>query len=279
MHFASAFLAIPALAGLAIAGLTPAAAAPLSDMPQVRIEGLSTEYREAGEFLSGRMPVNAPVVTFTPDAPFFVMQRQVSRGEYEACVAAGACRALDDKGDADLPATGVSFDDATAYAAWLSRETGETWRLPTDPEWRLFAGSRAVDDAFEEGSPDNPAERWLARYDEESRRKEPAEVKAQPVGTFGTNEHGLADLSGNIWEWTSTCYSRNRIDPETGEIARHDNCGVRIAEGAHRSYLTGFIRDPKSGACSVGKPPTNLGIRLVREEPGFFSGVKSFFGL
>ncbi|MBZ8132970.1 nitrate reductase [Afifella sp. IM 167] len=279
MRFLYAPAAILALAGFAIVALPPVAAAQISDVPQQRIDGLSTDYREAGEFLSGNMPVNAPVVTFSPEVPFFVMRRQVTRGEYGACVSAGACRALDTAGEPDLPATGISFEDANTYAAWLSRRTGEVWRLPSDREWRLFAGTRAVDDAFQEGSPDNPAERWLSRYDEEARRREPEEARAQPVGTFGENEHGLLDLSGNVWEWTSTCYARSRIDPATGQIARHDNCGVRIAEGAHRAYLTSFIRDPKSGACSVGRPPTNLGMRLVREEKGFLSGVRSFFGL
>jgi hypothetical protein len=48
-----------------------------------------------------------------------------------------------------------------------------------------------------------------------------------------------------------------------------ENCGVRVIEGRHRSYMTEFIRDPKSGGCAVGTPPDNLGFRLVREEPAF----------
>ena len=44
------------------------------------------------------------------------------------------------------------------------------------------------------------------------------------------------------------------------------NCGVRVVEGQHRSYMTDFIRDPRSGGCAVGKPPSNLGFRLVRDE-------------
>lgn len=46
------------------------------------------------------------------------------------------------------------------------------------------------------------------------------------------------------------------------------NCGVRVAAGAHRSYMTNFIRDPRGGGCAAGLPPANLGFRLVREEAG-----------
>ncbi|WP_034492604.1 SUMF1/EgtB/PvdO family nonheme iron enzyme [Afifella pfennigii] len=250
-----------------------------SDVAQIRIDEAAMTYREAGEFLSGQTPVNAPLVEIRPERPFFIMQRQVRRGEYEACVAAGACKTLDQDGDPALPVTGVSFHDAAAYAAWLSQETGRKWRLPSDREWALAAGSRFVDDGFEEADPANPATRWLAEYDAASAKKRAEDSKLRPAGGFGANEHGLLDLAGNVWEWTSTCYLRHSTDPASGEVTRHENCGVRVAEGAHRAYLTGFIRDPKSGACSVGAPPTHLGIRLVREEPGFLGRIGGFLGL
>jgi hypothetical protein len=44
------------------------------------------------------------------------------------------------------------------------------------------------------------------------------------------------------------------------------NCGVRVVEGAHRTYMTDFIRDPRSGGCAAGVPPANLGFRLVVED-------------
>ncbi|WZB64604.1 hypothetical protein WJ970_27510 [Achromobacter xylosoxidans] len=48
---------------------------------------------------------------------------------------------------------------------------------------------------------------------------------------------------------------------EAGQEA--GNCGIRVAADRHIAYLPDFIRDPKSGACSVGLPPANLGLRLV----------------
>ena len=62
----------------------------------------------------------------------------------------------------------VSYQDARAYAAWLSAKTGEIWRLPSDEEWRAAAGTRARDDALGLAKDADPSDRWLARYDAES---------------------------------------------------------------------------------------------------------------
>jgi len=228
----------------------------------VRIDAASVRYREPGEFLDGTRPVNGPIGEIRTGTAFAIMARQVTRGEYDRCVSAGGCEALDKVTPSDRPAVGLSFNDAAAYAAWLSRETGDAWRLPTDREWAVAAGSRYRDDAWTDVSdPADPSKRWIATYDAESSGQETLEQDPQPVGAFGANEFGLHDLAGNVWEWTSTCYVRRRLD--TGTEA--ENCGVRIAEGRHRAYMTAFFRDPKAGACSVGIPPANLGIRLVRD--------------
>ena len=44
------------------------------------------------------------------------------------------------------------------------------------------------------------------------------------------------------------------------------NCGIRVVEGRHRTYMPQFIRDPRAGGCSIGTPPRHLGFRLVRED-------------
>ncbi len=87
---------------------------------------------------------------------------------------------------------------------------------------------------------------------------------ARPGGTFGANSNGLDDLAGNVWEWTNSCFLRVSLDSEREQIT-NTNCGVRVVEGTHRSYMTDFIRDPRSGGCAAGVPPANLGFRLVVE--------------
>ena len=264
----------------ALIGLSALTAAQIfSPLPDekgaMRINAASLAYREPGEFLHHGTPVNSPLRNIKLQAPLTIMRNQVTRGEYDRCVAAGACPTLDVTGKPERPVTGVNYDDAVAYANWLSAKTWQRWRLPTDREWALAAGSRYKDDAYTEVSdPNNPSKRWIATYTAESRGQVKVDSTPMPTGHFGINEHGLADLSGNVWEWTSTCYIRHHVKPG-GHTQVTENCGVRVAEGSHRALMVGFIRDPKAGACSVGVPPANLGIRLVRED----GGLRHWLGL
>jgi formylglycine-generating enzyme required for sulfatase activity len=230
-------------------------------------------YRVAGDFTRAGKPAEAPLVQLSFAGPLTIMKRQVSSAEYQACVDDGGCRALDrDVVVAiDRPAVQVSWHDAEAYANWLSRKTGETYRLPTDEEWAFAAGSKFADDGVPVDD-NNPAKRWIARYERETGRD--AESATRAFGAFGTNENGLSDLSGNVWEWTATCFVRSTLDESGRIVGQSKNCGVRIAEGAHRAYVTDFIRDGRAGGCAAGTPPDNLGFRLVRERPSWKIGLR-----
>ena len=251
-----------------VAGLEPA---------MVELAPGALSYRAAGEFTRDGKVVEAPLLSIRLARPLSIMQHQVSSADYQACVDDGACRALDrDVAIAiDRPAVQVSWHDANAYATWLSGKTGRHYRLPTDQEWAWAAGNKFADDGVAIDA-DNPAQRWIARYDREAGRD--SDTAARPFGAFGSNEHGLADLSGNVWEWTATCFERSVLD-DAGSLAKTNaNCGVRIAEGAHRAYVTDFIRDARAGGCAAGAPPDNLGFRLVRDEPSVLDQIAARFG-
>jgi formylglycine-generating enzyme required for sulfatase activity len=230
----------------------------------VTIAPRAFEYREAGEFTRTGRSADAPLVLNARKAPLTLMRRQVTAAEYEECVQDGVCPASpQDNASGERPVVKVSWRDANAYASWLSRKTGRTYRLPTDEEWAFAAGSRFTDDSFGVDESADPSKRWLARYENESNR-ENFDKEVKPTGAFGLNEHGLADMAGNVWEWTDTCYRRVALDPGAASDRTTVNCGVRVVAGRHRSYMTDFIRDPRSGGCAVGVPPANLGFRLAR---------------
>ena len=140
-------------------------------------------------------------------------------------------------------------------------------------KWAFAAGSKFTDDGLPADS--DPSRRWLARYAREAAADKDTTTRA--FGTFGANEHGLLDLSGNVWEWTTTCFVRAALDDAGRTVKQTQNCCVRVAEGAHRAYVTDFIRDARAGGCASGTPPTNLGFRLVREPTSFLARVASVF--
>ena len=223
-------------------------------------------YRVAGEFTRAGAAVNAPVVSVRMAKPLAIMRRQVTAAEYAECVREGACQpsAQENAYDEERPVVRVSWRDASAYAAWLSRKTGRSYRLPTDEEWVFAAGERFTDDAVADSDSRDPSKRWLAQYEMEAARDNP-DKEVRPVGAFGVNRHGLADMGGNVWEWTGTCYRRVMLDESGAETGTASvNCGVRVVAGRHRSYMTDFVRDARSGGCAVGVPPANMGFRLVR---------------
>ena len=277
-------LALACAAGLA----GPIAVAPLvSDMAVhgtatepaiVRVAPGSLSYRQAGDFTRGGQQAEAPLRAMRVDRPLHIMRNQVSSSDYQLCVQDGACRVLDrDVAVApDRPAVQVSWHDAEAYAGWLSRKTGHHYRLPSDEEWAFAAGSRFRDDGVAVDA-DDPSKRWISRYERESER-DLSDSTAYPFGKFGPNEHGIEDLAGNVWEWTSTCFVRSRVDASGNTGRPTVNCGVRVAEGAHRAYVTDFIRDARAGGCAQGVPPANLGFRLVREETSWVASVSVRWG-
>jgi formylglycine-generating enzyme required for sulfatase activity len=243
----------------------------------LRLIPTSFSYRAAGDFSRNGRPVEGPRRELRLAADLIIMKRQVTVAEYERCVDEGACpRLAVPAGAQDVPVVGVSWHDASAYAAWLSRTTRVPHRLPTDEEWTFAAAEKMRDETMPLVDPSDPAQAWIARYEAESARSRPAATTAQPGGTFGANSNGLDDLAGNVWEWTDSCFIRVSLDGGREQIT-NANCGVRVVEGAHRAYMTDFIRDPKTGGCAAGVPPANLGFRLVVEssQPVVTSAVRS----
>ncbi|WP_439400197.1 SUMF1/EgtB/PvdO family nonheme iron enzyme (plasmid) [Bradyrhizobium sp. PMVTL-01] len=160
------------------------------------------------------------------------------------------------KGSPDVPITGVSWRDASAYAAWRTRKTGVVHRLPTDEEWAFAAAEKARDKALPLVDPSDPAQAWIARYENEFSRDRPQNSAPQPGGAFGTNSKGLDDFAGTVWEWTDTCFVRSSLDNGRERVI-NTNCGVRVVEGA---TVPDFIRDRKSGRLCRRRPADQSGL-------------------
>ena len=240
-------------------------------------------YRPLGDFESAGKTIDAPARATRLDAPLDVMVEPVSQADYARCVAAAACPKLKavDPTAQDLPVVGVSWLEATAYAEWYARQAGEDWRLPTDEQWAYAAAERFRGEPPPAARDADFATRWLAKFDADAALATPTKVP-QPFGHFGRNSRGVADLSGNVWEWTNSCYERRAVEAIGEARLLTRNCRVRGLEGEHRTFMSDFIRDAVAGGCSVGPPPTNLGFRLVHSRASavarMMTSVGALFG-
>ncbi|MEY3248348.1 MAG: hypothetical protein RL742_391 [Bacteroidota bacterium] len=171
------------------------------------------------------------------------------------------------------PVIHVSWNDATEYCKWLSRTTGQAYRLPTEAEWEYAAGNGARHTRYSWGNGDPSGKNGGNVPDETKRPGDGSSWTTKfegyndgywytaPVGSYNPNDFGLHDMTGNVWEWCSDWYgadyyksspSRNPTGPSSGSnrVQRGGswssyprNCRVadRLygAPGA-RDYSTGF---------------------------------------
>lgn len=147
------------------------------------------------------------------------------------------------EGRADHPVVLVSHKDARAYAAWLSAETGELWRLPTETEWEKAA--RGTDGRrFPWGDSFDPSR--LNSHD-----RGPFDTVA--VGSYpaGVSPFGLLDAAGQVFEWTATPAGAGRFIVKGGSW---DDKGCGVCRPAARH------------ARPAGLKHILIGFRLVREE-------------
>lgn len=253
-----------ALAGAGIWQLSPQTIV----MPErVSLPAGSYTYRPAGEFRLGTRIVDPPMVQIHATRDLEIMRYQVTEAEYARCTVDGACPYLGEDAVANYPQTGVNYTDAVAYARWFSGQTGQRWRLPTDAEWMRAAAGRAFDDALPpEANSGDPSRRWLASYRREAALRSAPDPERHPTGSFADSDFGVADMAGNVWEWTETCFQNGILTQDGQAIAEGaDYCGVRSVQGKHRAFVITFVRDARSGGCAAGVPPDFLGFRLVHE--------------
>jgi len=172
------------------------------------------------------------------------------------------------------PVTCASWQDAEAYAAWLSTKTGHRYRLPSASEWEYAAraGTEAVQPWSADGS-DACANANVA--DESAARRYPGwtvfacndgYVYTAPVGSFKANSLGLYDMLGNVFQWTEDCWHMNYTGAPIDGSARTDgNCSERELRGGSWFSTPAYVRANYRNHFAADYRTSSVGIRLVRE--------------
>ncbi len=109
------------------------------------------------------------------------------------------------------PVVYVSWEDATAFCAWLSKQGVKRVRLPTEAEWEYAARGGLQDKTYPWG--DEISHEQANYYGTTGKDRW---NWTSPVGSFPANDYGLYDMAGNVWEWCSSLYKPYPYKREDG---------------------------------------------------------------
>jgi len=176
---------------------------------------------------------HGPLLVYVPASgglPAFAIERvEVTRADYAAfarathrpaatCLAAHnpfsrlrhlGWRAPGFAQEGDEPAVCVSWDDAVAYAAWLSKTTGEPYRLPSSGQWLRAARGVPKGDPCKLGNVDDASRR--SRLDDDRWSCSDGAAYTAPVGHYAPSSVGAYDLYGNVSEWVAGGSAGSRV--------------------------------------------------------------------
>ena len=195
--------------------------------------------------------VEGPQRYVTIAAPFAVGVYEVTFEEWDACARGGGCGGLipdhEGWGRGRRPVINVSWPEARSYAEWLSRETGEDYRLPSEAEWEYVARA-GTETARYWGETDAAQCRHANGADATAVQEYPGWVTAScsdgysetaPVGSYQPNAFGLYDALGNVWERTLDCWNeRYSGAPADGSAWESGDCTDRVSRGG------GWLSEP-----------------------------------
>ncbi len=173
------------------------------------------------------------------------------------------------------PVVHVSYNDAVAYAAWMSKLTGHLYRLPTESEFEYVL--RAGSDTrywWGDDSPDSRVENLTGDRDTLRQLEWPISFKGYgdghwgpaPAASFKPNAFGAFDMAGNVMEWVEDCVSKDhRQTPENGRPRLQGNCDSRVIRGGSWANPPTMARSAFRTSASTESGSCLVGFRLVRE--------------
>lgn len=208
-----------------------------------------------GEGANWEQPVHSVFVS-----RFAISRYEVTFAEYDRFAEATGRPKPDDKGwgRGNRPVINVSWQDATAYTQWLSRQTRQTYRLPTEAEWE-YAARAATETQYWWGNNigsnlancDGCGSRWNNK-------------KTAPVGSFAANPFKLYDTVGNVYEWTCSEYELKYNGKEQACLGKEDKTAPRVIRGGSWYSSPKFVRAATRYRFSPDYRDNNLGFRVVR---------------
>lgn len=232
---------------------------------------------ESGDVgLSYELPVREVQV-----APFALGRYEVTFLEWDACVADGFCLARPDDrgwGRGFHPVINVSWVDAQQFVAWLSRKTGQPYRLPSEAEWEYAARAGSAEHYYWGDSSASVCE-YANAFDISGQVARPrwhwsvhcfdGYAYTAPVGSFPPNPWGLYDMQGNVWEWVQDCWHSDYTGApaDSSPWIEGGECNKRVNRGGGWGNHPRTLRAAKRDGDAATAYGDAFGFRVVRELP------------
>jgi formylglycine-generating enzyme required for sulfatase activity len=193
---------------------------------------------------------------------FAVGRREVTFNEWDKCVDDGGCKSRPQDrgwGRGDRPVINVSWLDAKEFVVWMSRKTGQIYRLPTEAEWE-YAARAGTDTPFWWGG---------AAGSRQANCRECNTGQSEqtlPVGSFHANRFGLFDTAGNAAEWVEDCWNDNYVGaPTDGSAWTSGQCRLRVLRGGSFDSASTYTRSTARFRYDFDVRYYANGFRVVRE--------------
>jgi formylglycine-generating enzyme required for sulfatase activity len=195
--------------------------------------------------------------------PFAVGRTSVTFAEYDHFAESTQREKPPDAGwgRGNRPVIHVSWEDAVAYAQWLSDQTGKRYRLPSEAEWEYAARAGTETPwSFGNAASDLGAVAW---YSDNSGGQ------THPVGEKEVNPWGLHDVHGNVWEWVQDCwhakYEGAPADGSAWGAEAGGDCGRRVVRGGSWDDGPEFLRSAFRTRYGAVYRLYDLGFRLAQD--------------
>ena len=166
-------------------------------------------------------------------------------------------------GRGDRPVINVNWHDAVAYAEWLSKETGDKFRLPTEAEWE-YAARAGHETKYSWG--DTPSALHANGSEEYGWPSDGYNKQTAPVASYSANDFGIHDMLGNVQEWTQDCWNFNYQGASlSGKASTNGDCEKRILRGGSWADIPSMLRSSKRYWSTANIKSSISGFRLVQE--------------
>jgi len=221
--------------------------------------GMEFVLLQAGEFQMGASDGakdEQPVHTVRISKPFYLGQYEVTQAQWQAVMGNNPSRFT---GDPARPVENVSWEDVQEFIRRLNtKESGVTYRLPTEAEWE-YAARAGTKRAYSFGNDKSQLSQY-AWYGDTSGSQ------THPGGKLKPNAWGLYDMHGNVWEWVQDWYWPYTADAAV-DPAGPSSGSSRVLRGGGWDRGASYCRSAYRGGAAPGDRRTARGFRLLRMVP------------